>query len=373
MPIDEILTNIGTRCKWDGGGLPTAAGTRHNFGVTAPTRRDDSLVTFDFPVPEARLNDIYVHLIRTPSATRESLVEAGHDPGEVTLALQILADRGLVEVHADGALVVAPPEPALSAYSADVERRLRRVRASAPQLARLYRRARDQEEARHNPLRASGLCSVAEIRAANLSLIADAQESVLAMRAYGEPAIQLLTSPESDHENLGHRAGADELQHLAVYDTRLLEIAGVLEVLRRRQAAGEQVRLVRDLPLSVTVVDGTSGIIDLTNIDPSGAGSASVWHSPLIAGMTALVEGFHRRGAPLPEEDRGGSTPVAERDRMIINLLGAGASDAMVARQLGVSVRTVERRVRTLMDQLEAGSRMQLGIEAVRRGLIPTN
>lgn len=349
------------------------SGSRHNGGVRLPEPLGDPITTIDFPVPEERLTGYYLHLIQDPSATRQSLVTAGNDPREVDLALQVLAHRGLVERRTDGRLEVAPPEPALNAFTAEVERQVRRVRASAPQLAQMHRRVREQVDARHNPLQATSLGSIAEIRAAGVALVADAEESVLAMRAYGEHIVQMLTASGIDHDSPNLTSSGRPLRYLAVYDTRLLELDGVLEVLRRRQAAGEQVRLVRDLPLSVTVVDGISGIIDLTNIDPSGAGSASVWHSPFIAGMTALVEGFHRRGVPLPEEDRGGSTPVAERDRMIITLLGAGASDAMVARQLGVSVRTVERRVRTLMDQLEAGSRMQLGIEAVRRGLIPAN
>ena len=40
---------------------------------------------------------------------------------------------------------------------------------------------------------------------------------------------------------------------------------------------------------------------------------------------------------------------------MILSLLAAGAPDATIARQTGVSQRTVERRVRALMDQLGAG------------------
>lgn len=345
--------------------------TRHTRGVQ-PQRREP-IVTFDFPVSEDRLSHYYLHLIQTPSATRESLVETGNDQREVDMALQILADRGLLEIHVDGRIVVAPPEPALSAFSADVERQLRRVRASAPQLAHMYRRARDQEDAWHNPLRASALSSVAEIRATTLSLVADARESVLAMRAFGEPVIQLLTAPETDHDTLDLGSDRASISYVVAYDTRLLELDGVLETLRRRQAAGEQVRLVRDVPLTVTVVDGVSGVIDLTNVDPGGGGSASVWHSPLIVGMTTLVEGFYRRGVPLPDVEGDDSSSTTQRDRTILALLGAGASDAMVARQLGVSVRTVERRVRTLMDQLDAGSRMQLGIEAVRRGLIPAN
>jgi DNA-binding NarL/FixJ family response regulator len=35
-----------------------------------------------------------------------------------------------------------------------------------------------------------------------------------------------------------------------------------------------------------------------------------------------------------------------------------------------VSQRTVERRVRALMDQLGAGTRFQAGVQAGRRGLI---
>ena len=52
----------------------------------------------------------------------------------------------------------------------------------------------------------------------------------------------------------------------------------------------------------------------------------------------------------------------------ILTLLAAGASDATIARQSGISQRTVERRVRALMDQLGAGTRFQAGVQAARRG-----
>jgi len=58
------------------------------------------------------------------------------------------------------------------------------------------------------------------------------------------------------------------------------------------------------------------------------------------------------------------------RDQMILALLAAGAPDATIARQAGVSQRTVERRVRALMDQLGAGTRFQAGVQAARRGMI---
>ena len=66
----------------------------------------------------------------------------------------------------------------------------------------------------------------------------------------------------------------------------------------------------------------------------------------------------------------GAGPPLDERDRRILSLLTVGASDQVVARQLGVSVRTVERRVRYLTEHLGAATRFQAGVQAVRRGWV---
>jgi Response regulator containing a CheY-like receiver domain and an HTH DNA-binding domain len=58
------------------------------------------------------------------------------------------------------------------------------------------------------------------------------------------------------------------------------------------------------------------------------------------------------------------------RDAHILTLLSDGRSDATIARQSGVSLRTVERRVHALMDRLGAKTRFQAGAQAARRGWI---
>ncbi len=58
------------------------------------------------------------------------------------------------------------------------------------------------------------------------------------------------------------------------------------------------------------------------------------------------------------------------RDAHILTLLSDGRSDATIARQSGVSLRTVERRVHALMDKLGAKTRFQAGAQAARRGWI---
>ncbi|MFI0084783.1 winged helix-turn-helix transcriptional regulator [Streptomyces bobili] len=55
-------------------------------------------------------------------------------------------------------------------------------------------------------------------------------------------------------------------------------------------------------------------------------------------------------------------------DRRILALLLAGLTDLTTATQLGLSPRTLHRRLRHLMDMAGVRTRMQLGAHAVRNG-----
>jgi LuxR family transcriptional regulator of spore coat protein len=50
------------------------------------------------------------------------------------------------------------------------------------------------------------------------------------------------------------------------------------------------------------------------------------------------------------------------REKVIVELLAKGHTDASVARQLGLSQRTVAYAVRGLMDRLGVDNRFQLGL-----------
>jgi DNA-binding NarL/FixJ family response regulator len=82
-----------------------------------------------------------------------------------------------------------------------------------------------------------------------------------------------------------------------------------------------------------------------------------VWRDglPLVLGADGVVEGSTGDGLP-------------ELDARILGLLLAGLTDQAVANQLGLSMRTVQRRVRALMDRVAAETRLQLGFQAARRG-----
>jgi DNA-binding NarL/FixJ family response regulator len=56
--------------------------------------------------------------------------------------------------------------------------------------------------------------------------------------------------------------------------------------------------------------------------------------------------------------------------RLLLEQLTRGAKDEQIARELGLSLRTVRRRVAEVLGELGADSRFQAGVEAVRRGWI---
>ena len=146
----------------------------------------------------------------------------------------------------------------------------------------------------------------------------------------------------------------------------MLEIEGAGEVLRARAEGGEQFRFVQELPFSVLVVDETAAIVDVSRLRHRTAAAPCSCASPPSSGHSReLVETVWRLGTPA---GRARTAGLDRRDTAILTLLAAGASDATIARQSGISQRTVERRVRALMDQLGAGTRFQAGVQAARRG-----
>nr|WP_281358865.1 helix-turn-helix transcriptional regulator [Flexivirga aerilata] len=88
--------------------------------------------------------------------------------------------------------------------------------------------------------------------------------------------------------------------------------------------------------------------------------------------VRACLEFAWRLGVPWrPADDPASDQDLLDsRDRRILRLMANGVSDAAISRQLGISSRTVERRVRVIMDRVNATTRFQAGVLAARQGLI---
>jgi DNA-binding NarL/FixJ family response regulator len=58
---------------------------------------------------------------------------------------------------------------------------------------------------------------------------------------------------------------------------------------------------------------------------------------------------------------------MSPRRRQLLGLLASGATDAVIARTFGWSMRTVQRHIHDLMQEVGARTRFQVGMEAARR------
>ena len=65
----------------------------------------------------------------------------------------------------------------------------------------------------------------------------------------------------------------------------------------------------------------------------------------------------------------GGWDPTAD-DLRILRLLSEGHTTDVIARRVGLSERTVRRRLRTLADEIGVDSTIEAVVHAVRTGLI---
>ncbi|MGY0231554.1 helix-turn-helix transcriptional regulator [Longispora urticae] len=130
--------------------------------------------------------------------------------------------------------------------------------------------------------------------------------------------------------------------------------------------AGAEVRVAPSLPLRLIVIDYQVGVIPL-NPNDAESGAILAREPGLVAALVALFESYWPRSRTLASlaERPGDCSPL---ERSILRLLATGAKDEAVARQLGLSVRTVRRNIADLMDRLQATSRFALAIRASESG-----
>jgi hypothetical protein len=152
----------------------------------------------------------------------------------------------------------------------------------------------------------------------------------------------------------------------ALYPARALEEAP--DVLRGRAEAGEVIRVVASVPSRIAVFGATVALIPDMWGESTGR-RLVVREDSLVGALTALFEQMWERAMTVPGLDGGIDDPTGER-RLLLVQLARGAKDEQIARALGLSLRTVRRRVADIMADLGADSRFQAGVEAVRRGWI---
>jgi DNA-binding CsgD family transcriptional regulator len=137
-------------------------------------------------------------------------------------------------------------------------------------------------------------------------------------------------------------------------------------------AAGEQARVLADLPIKLVVSDDDMAMLPL---DPSGVADGAcllVYPSVLLTALIDLFEVLWRIAVPIvASAPAGEGLNLSPSQLTILTLLAAGETDDTIARRLGISTRTVARQCADLFERLAVTTRFQAGVRAAHLGLLP--
>lgn len=183
------------------------------------------------------------------------------------------------------------------------------------------------------------------------------------LRTFVRPPM-VLPAPESAlHLGLQERG----VHHRMLFDRTVLDDPYVDHV-RHALGSGDEVRFAKRLPLKLLVVDDRTAVIEQPG---EGRPKAIVTGNRSIVELAgALFEQLWAAGVPATSGIADGAR-IDEDDAVLLGLLIAGLTDQSIASKLGIGLRTVQRRVRELMDLADVDTRIQLGWHAAKNGWVP--
>lgn len=311
---------------------------------------------------------------RAEAVYRLVLTEGTVTPEHVAAALPVAADdaaaqlerlraAGLINrVSGRGHFTAVDPRVALRALTERTADRLDRVRADIPTMATLFERM--ASEAGVDPdvrvVDEPGLIGMWYVR-----LEHEVTDEFL---TFDRPPYVL--AADNPVEPLVLARGVD---WRVVYDAEGLDRPGAWGELRHAVSAGERARVAPDLPTKLAIADRRIAIVS-TSLDLDRPVALVTEAPPLVALLVSHFESTWERAVEVPPLDdlTTAAPPGAPgpEDLALLSMLGVGAKDDVIARELGMSPRTLRRRTAELFDRLGAANRFQAGAQAVRRGWI---
>lgn len=178
--------------------------------------------------------------------------------------------------------------------------------------------------------------------------------------------------PTEQAQSVQRDAQARGVRFRSIVDTPFMETSGVAERVLSDIRSGEDIRVVPRLPLKMVVADRRIAFIPLSLERPDSS-SLLVRSSALVDALYALFEKFWERAVPIACTQGDGfdsadpASQQREQSETLVSLLAAGLADKAVARELGISASTLNRRIVGIMADLDASTRFQLGWLAAMR------
>lgn len=307
----------------------------------------------------------YVLLIGAPRLTAAELAERLHVPARrVQEVLSSLERQGLVSrsLTKPPEYLPSPPDVVVPGLVLRRQEELQQVRLAAVKLAEQARRAAARREIGPEMLELLSGSEAIDRRFVQLQSAAEVEVCALDRPPYST------NGPLNPSEFAALDRG---VAYRAIYDPEALAGPGQPDALRGYLSAGEQARIFPNVPTKMIVVDGKAALIPLDSHSPGTEAlllrapavvdTLQMFFEVLWAQATPLVS------APTDAHELNGEGGVNSRNEELVTMLAAGLKDEAIARRLGISPRTLDRRVQTLMRTLTARTRFQAGWQAACR------
>lgn len=299
---------------------------------------------------------------RPPSTLNQLAIDWGHTEN-LHSVLTCLETKGLVHrlPGQPAHYCAVAPDIAVDALLLDNEQQLRRAREHADRLVARYR----EQATRTEP------GTIIEVVSGSRAI----RQRLTQIQRSARSEVRCLDQPP--YVDLGGTA-ATEFELLAsgitcrtIYDGASVEQPEALPGIEQLVLAGQQAQVLPKLPMKLYLSDDRFAVLPLQREAGTTHATIIVHPSALLDALTNLFEGLWQRALPLdlPTTD----AAPAQRDRStaddqrLIALLLSGLTDEAIARQLGVSYRTAQRRIAGLIDRLGVHTRFQAGVQAALR------
>lgn len=323
---------------------------------TTDTERADHLRVLGLNDDEIK---VYQHLLRTGPSSITELDEAVPDRDEsIDATLKGLVQAGLARRSGSdhSRYLPVPPDAGLEAMTLRRESELKQARIEVLNAYDEFRRTVHNESTTHLIEVVTGNAIVERIR----QIKGGAQREILAIDS---PPYYIGGPNQEEIEHL--KRG---VSYRVVYSPESVEVPGYLtENILPCVEAGEQARVLPDVPAKLTIIDGSIAFVSMSVRDTDVNRSLLIIRpSSLLTALIGMFELCWRNALPLhasvgTEDDR--LEPI---ERRLLALLATGAADDTIARTLGISRRTFFRYLERLMNRTGASTRFQLALHAAR-------
>jgi DNA-binding CsgD family transcriptional regulator/sugar-specific transcriptional regulator TrmB len=333
---------------------------------------------------------VYEYVLRQPGCSvAEIAVALGLPAQTVTASRHVLVDRGLVHAEPPDWLEPVPSGPGaiadqlrgkLDAEYAENRRRLEALREEMTQ-----RLGRSSPVDRSGKLHVHRLAVPAAACRQVTELLAGARREIIRITSH----VRDPGGPRSANLTAELRALRRGVRVRSINPSTALIDSSGRDELRLRSQEGAAVRVVSSPPVELLVVDRRVAVVDHHQNDSVDDATVIMRGAGLVHPLRTLFETWWTIADDLTTLDPPPQQPdaaagdsegafageagpwyLATPDKIMLRLLGSGHKDELVAKQLGLSVRTVRRRISDLMNILDARSRFQAGLLAGQRGWI---